>query len=212
MQIIPAILEPKFEEAEKKIKLIKDLTRWVQIDVVDGVLTPGKTFELEQLTKLGFSSDNILWDIHLMVKEPVKWIKKCDFVGASRIIGQVEMMTDREEFVSTVKNMGMEAGLAFNINTVIDCNIPDDTDTVLLMGRPFGFGDYELDKNIAQRIQSLKQVRTDLDLDFSIGLDGGVTEKNIPMFSRLGVSIAYSTGAIYRGDVKENWEKLNSML
>lgn len=212
MQIIPAILEPKFEDVDEKIRLIKDLTRWVQIDVIDGVLTPGKTFELEQLPKLSFNSDDLLWDIHLMVKEPIKWINKCDFVSANRVIGQVEMMKDREEFVCALKNIGIEAGLAFNTNTVIDCNIPADTDIVLLMGRPFGFGDYEIDKNLYDRIQCLKQVRTDLDLDFAIGIDGGVTEKNLPTLLRLGVSVAYSTGSIFNGNVKNNWEKLNSVL
>lgn len=212
MQIIPAVLEPKFEDADEKIGLVRDLTRWVQIDVIDNVLTPGKTFELEQLRKLSFNSDNLLWDIHLMVKEPIKWIKKCDYVNASRIIGQVEMMNDREEFVATLKNIGIEAGLAFNTDTVIDCNIPEDTDMVLLMGRPFGFGEYEMDKDLFDRIQCLKQVRTDLDLDFAIGVDGGVTEKNLPTLLRLGVSVAYCTGAIFKGNVKNNWEKLNSML
>lgn len=212
MQIIPAILEAKFEDVDEKISLIKDLTRWVQIDVVDGVLTPGKTFELERLRKLSFNSDNLLWDIHLMVKEPIKWIKKCDFVNASRVIGQVELMENREEFVTDLKNIGVEAGLAFDVNTVIDCDIPAETDLVLLMGRPLGFGDYEVDKNLDKRIQCLKQVRTDLDLDFAIGVDGGVTEKNIPMLLRLGVSVAYCGGAVFRGNVKNNWEKLNFVL
>lgn len=212
MQIIPAVLERKFEDADRKIDLVKDLTRWVQIDVIDGVLTPGKTFELEQLTKLSFNSDNLLWDIHLMVKEPIKWIKKCDFVGANRVIGQVEMMEDREEFVKSIKDLGMEAGLAFNVDTVIDCDIPEDTDIVLLMGRPFGFGNYKMDKCISQRIEQLKQVRIDKDLNFAIGVDGGITENNIPLLCRLGVSMAYCTGAIYSGIVKENWKKLNSLI
>lgn len=212
MQIIPTILEAKFEDADKKIELVRELTRWVQIDVIDSVLTPGKTFELEQLPKLSFNSDNLLWDIHLMVKEPIKWIKKCDFVNASRIIGQVEMMSDREKFVFELKNIGMEAGIAFDIKTVIDNNIPAETDMVLLMGRPLGFGDFEMDQDIYQRIQRLKQVRMDLDLDFAIGVDGGITEKNLPMLFDMGVSVAYCGGAIYRGNVKENWEKLNSMI
>jgi len=84
MRIIPTILEKDWPEAERKIKMTKTLTKWIHIDVVDGVFTLGKSFELELLKGIWEENDNNLLDIHLMVKEPIKWINKCDFVGASR--------------------------------------------------------------------------------------------------------------------------------
>lgn len=213
MQIIPAILEQNFADAEKKIKLVTELTRWIQIDIIDGYLTKGKTFELELLTKLEhFGSENILWDMHLMVKEPIKWINKCNFAGAARIIGQVEMMSDREEFVKEIKDMGMEAGLAFDIDTRLDSDIPDDTDLVLLMGRKLGFEKQQINKDIWDKIEQLKQIRKDKDLQFAIGIDGGIDENNLPNFVRTGIGIGYCTGAVYNGNVDLNWKKLESLL
>ena len=150
MEIIPTILEKDFDLAENRFSQIKNLSSWIQIDVVDNVFTSGKSFELELISKFNqiYSS---LWDIHLMVKEPINWLKKCLFVDASRIYGQVEMMSNRELFVTEAKNLGLEVGLAFDIETPVD-NIPSECDLILLMARPAGFGSYSLDKNIFQKI------------------------------------------------------------
>src|SRR4030042_2053047 len=113
MIIIPTILEKEFLKAEEKIRLVKDLSTWIQIDVIDG-------------------------------------------------------------FVKMVKDEGLEAGLAFDINTPIDSNIPAETDVVLLMARKAGFGDYKFDEKVYEKIGALKKIKQEKDLHFSIGIDGGI--------------------------------------
>lgn len=184
MEIIPTILEKDFNLAEDRFAKIKNISSWIQIDVIDNVFTPGKSFELELISK--FSQINsTLWDIHLMVKEPINWIKKCLFVDACRIYGQVEMMSDREKFVTEAKNSGLEVGLAFDIKTPVE-NIPDECDFILLMTRPAGFGIYSLDKKIYQKIIEAKKFGK------KITLDGGVNSDNFQKISDTGVDIIYS--------------------
>ena len=48
-----------------------------------------------------------------------KWIEKCNFVGACRIIGQVEMMSDKNKFIEEIKAKGLESGLSFDVETEI---------------------------------------------------------------------------------------------
>jgi ribulose-phosphate 3-epimerase len=186
MIIIPTTgLKKDFFEAEKRIAAVKDSSRWIQADVCDNIFAPGKTFELELLNKLDLKTDDILWDIHLMVKEPIDWIEKCLFVGANRIIGQVEMMKDRELFVRSVKDEGLEVGLAFDIDTPIG-DIPEETDEILLMGRKAGFGEYPLDKRIFKKIGLAKKFGK------MIAVDGGVTIENIEKLKKSEVDIVYS--------------------
>jgi len=160
------------------------MSRWAQIDVIDGKFCEGKSFELENL-KVWEWAEKMLWDIHLMVKEPIKWIEKCMFVGASRIVGQVEMMDDLGKFVSRIKDMGLEAGVAFDIGTKIE-KVPKDTDWVLLMGRKAGFGQFELDKLVFEKIVRVKE------MGFKVSVDGGVDAKNIRQLEEAGVDIIYS--------------------
>ena len=208
MQVIPTILEKEISSAEIKIRLIKDKSRWIQIDVIDGFFSEGKTFELELLNKMQKELQNNLLEIHLMVKEPIKWIKKCDFVGACRIIGQVEKMSDRKEFVEEIKNIGIDAGLAFDVETEIG-EIPTETDLILLMGRKSGFENAEFEEKIYKKIEDLINLRKDKEMDFKIGIDGGINLENIEKLKETGVEIAYCGGAIFSGNVNDNFEKLN---
>jgi ribulose-phosphate 3-epimerase len=187
MQIIPTVLEKDFYVAEERIKKIKEGSRWIQIDVIDNVFATGRSFDLELLNKLDFKAEDMLWDIHLMVKEPIDWIEKCLFIGASRIIGQVEVMSDRELFIKMVKDAGLEAGLAFDIGTEVG-NIPKETDEILLMGRKAGFGKNLFEEKVFKKIEALRQAQDKL----MIAIDGGVSLKNITRLEKLGADIVYS--------------------
>jgi len=207
MQIIPTILEKDFLAAESKIRHVKDISKWIQVDVIDGNFANGKTFELELLNSLDQEVEDVLWEIHLMVKEPKNWISKCNFISASRIIGQVELMSDLDEFVDEVKNLGMEAGLGFDIETKIK-NIPEETDLILLMSRKAGFEHQEFDKRVFEKIEELKIIREEKDLHFKIGIDGGINEDNIKQLSEAGADIACCGGAIFNGMVEDNLQRL----
>lgn len=183
MQIIPTILEKEFGKAEEKLNGLRGTSKWVQIDVVDGVFTPGKSFELELLKTI--EGEDWLWEVHLMVKEPINWINKCLFVSANRVIGQVEMMSNRQEFIKSIKDEGVEAGLAIDIETEIG-EIPEETDLVLLMARKAGFGEYKFDNKVIEKIKKVKE------MGFTVGVDGGINLENIKMVEEAGVDIVYS--------------------
>lgn len=206
MQIIPTILEKEFSRAENNILAVKDYFKWIQIDVIDGYFSFGKTFELELINKIK-QVENILWDVHLMVKEPKNWIKKCEYINTSRIIGQVEMMSDVNYFIKTVKDAGLEAGLAYDTETDIG-EIPQETDIVLLLGRKSGFNPQPFCEETFEKIKKLTQIRQEKGLNFKISVDGGVNENNIGRLKKEGVEIAYCGGVIFNGIVENNIKKI----
>ena len=186
MQIIPTVgLKKDFGEAEVRIQDVCKSSRWIQIDVCDNVFAPGKTFELELLRKLDFETNSNLWDVHLMVKEPISWVNKCISVGSSRIIGQVEMMKDQNEFLERVKSETAEAGLAFDVDTKIE-KISGDWDIILIMGRQAGFGYYDFEEKVLDKIKTVK------DMGYLVGVDGGADIDNIFKIKQAGADIVYS--------------------
>jgi len=186
MQIIPTTNpQTNYLEVEKRLEQIKDLSGWIQIDVTDGILVKPPTFPLELFKKPDINLDHNLFDIHLMVKEPINWLKKCQFIEASRIVGQVEMMSDSEKFISSIKDMGTEAGLAFDIDTPI-VDIPAETDLILIMGRKMGFTPETLDENIYDKIKQAKSFGK------LVALDGGASLENFDKLKESGVDIIYS--------------------
>lgn len=199
MQIIPTTgLKKMFFEAEDRIKKVRGSSSWIQVDVCDGYFTEGKTFELELINKIDTAVNEVLWDIHLMVKEPERWLEKCYFVGASRIIGQVEMMKDAEDFVNKIKDEGLEAGLAFDVDTEIK-NLPKETDLVLLMGRKAGFGHFDFEQKVLEKIKQIKEK------GFRVGVDGGVGLENIKLIEEAGADIVYSETNYW--ELRENNDK-----
>ena len=188
-------MEKRWDEAEERLGQLKLVTKWIQIDVTDNEMVAGKSFELELLGKYEFNA-GMLWDIHLMVKEPEKWVEKCVFVGASRIIGQVEMMKSQEDFVNKVKADGMEVGVAFDIDTKIEY-IADEIDIVLLMGRKAGYGYFDLDERIFEKIKILQKIQDKREKKFLIAIDGGANIENIKRLEEAGVDVIYSGGSYF---------------
>ncbi|MFA7301450.1 MAG: hypothetical protein WC069_04015 [Candidatus Shapirobacteria bacterium] len=186
MQIIPTTNpQTNYLEVEKRLEKIKDLSAWIQIDVTDGILVKPPTFPLELLRKPSVNLDKNIFDVHLMVKNPINWINKCLFIEATRITAQVEMMEDREKFVTAVKDSGCEAGLSFDINTLID-NIPAETDLILIMGRKMGFSPAPLDQKIYDKIKQAKSFGK------LVALDGGASLENLDKLQAAGLDILYS--------------------
>jgi len=187
MQIIPTTNpQVDFNRVEARLSSVKNLTTWIQIDVTDGVLVKPVSFPLELLNRSDLILEKNIFDIHLMVKNPINWLNKCLFIQASRVIGQVEAMSNREDFIKVVKDQGLEAGLAFDVDTPIDFKIPLDTDLILLMGRPMGFDPLPLDDRIFSKIKKLK------DKKYKVAVDGGATPDNLPRLINAGVDIIYS--------------------
>jgi ribulose-phosphate 3-epimerase len=198
MQVIPTITERDFYKAEERIEKVSVYSRWIQVDVFDDVFCSGKSFELELLGKLQMTTDKLLWDVHLLVKGPQDWIEKCLFIGANRIVGQVEMLGSRELFIRTIKDEGLEAGLAFDIDTKIDEDIPSETDIIILMGRKAGFGDFEMDKKVFKKIEILRQAQDKRERKFLIAVDGGVDTENVMKLKDAGVDVIYSGGSYFQ--------------
>lgn len=186
MQIIPTTNpQTNYLEVEKQLEKIKDLSAWIQVDVTDGILVKPPTFPLELLHKPSVNLDKNIFDIHLMVKNPINWINKCLFVEATRITAQVEMMDDREKFVTQVKDSGCEAGLSFDIDTPIE-NIPAETDLIQIMGRKMGFESAPLDDKIYDKIKLAKSFGK------LVALDGGGGIENFDKLQASGLDILYS--------------------
>lgn len=189
-------MEKQWDMALERLERIYQNSSWVQIDVTDGEMVSGKSFEMEPLNKFEFN-EKMLWDIHLLVKEPIKWVEKCIFVGAARVIGQVEMMTNREEFVKKVKDEGMEAGIGFDIETEIR-DIPDEIDEVLLMSRKAGYMPTEIDNRVWGKIGILKKINCERERKFLIAVDGGVNIDNVEKFREAGVDVVYSEASYFQ--------------
>jgi len=157
-EIIPAILEESWQQIERKINLVKSFARTIQIDIIDGKFVPFRTFlDPKPFTK--YSKDYFL-ELHLMVENPLIYLKPFADVGFRRFIGHVEalpQLADQEEFIAQGHLLG-EVGLAIDNSTDTDSiKIPlDNLDCLLIMLVKAGSSGQQFDL-IALKKTDLKQ-------------------------------------------------------
>lgn len=187
MEIIPAILTNSVTELEERILVVQDRVSRVHVDIIDGEFVEGKTVEVESLANLNV---DVLYDAHLMVRDPETWVEKCVRSLCDRITGQVELMSDQFDFVTKIQEVGHEAGLALDIETQVDRldrDVLSYVDSVLLMGHKAGHQGGELEQSVLQKVKDLQALREEVGGKFKICVDGGVNAQNIEQLRELGV-------------------------
>lgn len=188
MEIIPTILTKDTAELQEKLVKIDGLVPWVQIDFIDGIFVANKTFDLENLEGLG---KNLKKEVHLIVKEPIGWLGKCRYILADRVVAQVEIMSNVNDFYQEAASSGMQVGLALDLETPIE-KIPADIypqlDLVLLMAVKAGWGGQDFDPKVLLKIKKVRETVGDL---VDIGADGGLNEENIIECKKAGATIFY---------------------
>lgn len=208
MKIIPGPLSNSEEELLKFISLAEGVVKRIQIDVVDGVFAQNKTIDPSFLKDI---KSDLEFDFHLMVDAPINWIEKCREGGNNRIIGQIEMMQDQNQFVEKVLEKGFKAGLAVDLATPVeklDQSLFGRLDVVLLMSVEAGFGGQEFNLTVWDKVEIIEKIRRESHFNFKICLDGGVTAELIQDMVKAGVDEAVIGKRLFEGDLKMNIKKL----
>jgi ribulose-phosphate 3-epimerase len=212
MLIIPSILTDNPKEAVNAIEKLNDVIlphgfplERIQIDIDDGTFLGVKTIEPQVLSNV---NSNLKFDYHLMVNDPASWVRKC--VRADRIIGQIEHMGDRVSFTEKVSEWKIKTGLAVDFGTGLELLNPEamrECEVILLMSYPAGMGGQDLNGEVYDKIENLKEIKLKGGYDFKICLDGGITLDNIKRVKLTGVDEVVIGKRLTEGDIEENLEK-----
>lgn len=205
-ELIPGILEKDWQAIEEKIKICSNFVNKIHIDFIDGKFAPNTTFM--DFTKFFPYSTNIFFEAHLMVKEPINYLKQLYQAGFKRFIGQIEKMSDQTEFVVRAQEFG-EVGLALDLKTPVEeIKVSlEDLDTLLIMGVNAGFSGQTFHPDALAKIT---QVRTKSLVNIEV--DGGINDADIKQIALAGANIFISTSDIFNGNPKENFERLLSLI
>jgi ribulose-phosphate 3-epimerase len=168
----PGTENKNWQEVEKKIRSLQSFVRTIHIDVCDGKFAPNETFAdpeafkefIKQMAteRSGWVAEDkgILFEVHLMVEEPINHLQKWADAGFTRFIGQVEKMASQEEFIAKAQLLG-EAGLAVDGPTPLDALKVkyDDLDVVLFYtGEKAGFSGGTFNEDRLEKIKALRKI------------------------------------------------------
>jgi ribulose-phosphate 3-epimerase len=179
MKIIPAILEKNLQDFEKQVGYFSKYFSQVQIDISDGLYTPQKTIDILEINDIESDFSHIIFDFHLMVKNPsieIAKIKNLKNIKTNIVLIHIDQMEN------------LEINEPVNIGTVLnpEHQVSDYFETIneypyvqIMTVHPGFQGQIFLEKNLS-KIEELKE----LGFNGQILLDGGINDASLPLIAK----------------------------
>ena len=213
IQISPSILSADFSQLGNEIKRLEEGgADMIHVDVMDGHFVPNLTIGPPVIKSLKKKS-SIIFDVHLMISPVHKYIDAYADAGADIITIHPEATNDICSSISKIKELNKKVGVSLNPKTEIDVIVEhlNKIDLVLIMSVNPGFGGQKFIPDVINKIEKLKLIKNEKNLNFDIEVDGGINFENSKSVIKAGANILVSGTTIFKsnnGDIKKNIDTL----
>lgn len=187
--------------------------QYVHIDVMDGQFVPSISIGLPVIKTIRKCTDRI-FDVHLMIEEPIRYIDEFADAGADIITVHAESCKHLDRTIDAIKEKGIIAGVALNPATplsAIEYVLPK-VDMVLVMTVNPGFGGQKLIPYTVDKVRDLKKLIQSTGNKVDIEVDGGINLNNVREVMEAGANIIVAGSAVFNGDIENNVKSFLDIL
>lgn len=201
IKIAPSVLSADFSKMGEEVKCVTDCgADVIHLDVMDGVFVKNITFG-PKLIKDVRKFSSAIFDAHLMIVEPWKYIEKFAESGADIITVHKEACGDRlKDTLKAIKSLGVKCGAVINPDTPVSsiADVIEECDMLLLMSVFPGFGGQKFIESVLPKLEEASKLIASTGKEIDLEIDGGINKENIVAVKNAGANVIVAGNTVFK--------------
>lgn len=210
----PSILSADFAILGEQIKAVDRAgAQYIHIDVMDGLFVPSISYGMPVIRSIRPLTDKV-FDVHLMIEKPERYIDEFADCGADIITFHVEATDKVEEVIERIHNRNVKAGLSVKPDTPVEAVKPylDKLDMILVMTVEPGFGGQSYIDSCTEKVREMREMVRKSGRNIDIQVDGGINIKNVGTVLEAGANIIVAGSAVFKNDIEANVKEFLNLM
>jgi ribulose-phosphate 3-epimerase len=210
IKISPSILACDFARMGEEIARVDKFSDYIHVDVMDGIFVPNISFGMPVIKSIRKVTD-IIFDVHLMIERPERYIEEFAKLGSDIITIHYESTSDPASVLKMIRAAGKKAGISIKPGTDYSVLLPllPLCDLVLVMTVEPGFGGQKFMHDMMAKVSALRAVIEREKYDIEIEVDGGINAETAAIAAEAGANVLVAGSSVFAaGDAKAAIEEM----
>lgn len=200
--IAPSLLAADFSRLRDEVVAL-DMAgiQVLHLDSMDGMFVPNITFG-PPVIKAVRRHTSMLFDVHLMIADPVRYLDDYVDAGAGILTVHYEACERPGDVLRLIRARGVRAGLSIKPETPVAAveDLLGEADLVLVMSVNPGFGGQSFIPSALEKLETLSKLKTKHGYEYTVEVDGGINSGNIRQVAGAGAELIVTGSAFFKTD------------